>query len=72
MKLRTVSGRVSVSLTQVPGRGSGTRLDRTGSQADDDEACSLNLPLKADWMSVRVNEQIAEPIRPLVEVVNVP
>lgn len=72
MKLSTVSGKVSVSLTQVPGLGSGTRLDKTGNQADDDVACSLNFPLKAAWMSLRVNEQMADPIKPLVEVVKVP
>lgn len=72
MKFNTVSGNVSVSLTQVPGRGSGTLLDKTGSQADEEEACSLNFPLNAIWMSGRVKEHIAEPIRPLVEVVKVP
>lgn len=74
MKLRTESGRVSVSLTQVPGLGSGTLLERTGSQAEEEEACSLNLLgwLKAAWISSNVKEQMAEPIKPLVEVVKVP
>ena len=40
-------GNVSVSLTQSPGRGSGTRLLSTGSQAELLVACSLNFPLKA-------------------------
>lgn len=72
MKLRTVSGKVSVSSTQVPGLGSGTRLDKTGSHAEEDVACSLNFPLNEAWMSLRENEQIADPIRPFVEVVKVP
>lgn len=72
MKLRTVSGKVSVSLTQVPGLGSGTLLVKTGNHAEEDDACSLNLPLKAAWMSDMENEQMAEPISPLVEVVKVP
>jgi hypothetical protein len=42
-----VPGRVCVSLTHCPGRGSGTLDDNTGSQAELDEACSLNLPKKA-------------------------
>lgn len=46
MKLSTVSGRFEVSLTQVPGRGSGTREFSTGSHAEFDEDCSLNLPVK--------------------------
>lgn len=72
MKCNTVSGKVSVSFTQVPGLGSGTLLDKTGSQADEEVACSLNFPLKTSWMSESRKEQMAEPIRPLVEVVNVP
>lgn len=46
MKLRTVSGRLEVSLTHTPGRGSGIFDGSTGSQAEFDEACSLNLPVK--------------------------
>lgn len=46
MKLRTVSGRLEVSLTHTPGRGSGIFDGKTGSQAEFDEACSLNFPLK--------------------------
>lgn len=72
MKFSTESGKVSVLLTQVPGRGSGTRLDKTGNHADEDEACSLNFPAKAAWMSLKVKEHMADPIRPLVEVVKVP
>jgi len=72
MKFRTVSGRVSVSLTQVPGLGSGTLLLMTGSQADEEVACSLNFPSKAFWMSCMVKEQIAEPIKPVEAVVKAP
>lgn len=72
MKLRTVSGNEAVSLTQVPGLGSGTLLLITGNQAELDEACSLNLPSKAFWISPIVNVQIAEPIRPVDAVVNTP
>jgi len=36
MKFRTVSGRFDVSLTHVPGRGSGTREFSTGNQAEFD------------------------------------
>lgn len=46
MKLRTVSGRFEVSLTHVPGRGSGTREFNTGNHAEFDDDCSLNLPAK--------------------------
>lgn len=46
MKFRTVSGRFEVSLTHVPGRGSGTREFSTGSQAELEEDCSLNLPAR--------------------------
>lgn len=53
MKLRTVSGRFEVSLTHVPGRGSGTREFNTGSHAEFDEDCSLNLPAKRDRESER-------------------
>lgn len=42
MKFRTESGRLAVSLTHVPGRGSGTFEFNTGSQAEFDVACSLN------------------------------
>lgn len=38
MKLRTESGRLAVSLTHVPGRGSGTFEFKTGSQAEFDVA----------------------------------
>lgn len=48
MKLRTVSGRFEVSLTHVPGRGSGTREFNTGSHAEFDDDCSLNLPAKGE------------------------
>lgn len=44
MKLSTVSGRLAVSLTQVPGLGSGTFEFNTGNQAELDVACSLNFP----------------------------
>jgi hypothetical protein len=44
MKLSTMSGRLDVSLEQVPGRGSGTFEFRTGNQAELDDDCSLNLP----------------------------
>lgn len=47
MKFSTVSGRFDVSLTHVPGRGSGTRELSTGSHAEFDEDCSLNLPARA-------------------------
>lgn len=39
MKLRTLSGRASVLLTQVPGLGSGTRALNTGNHAELDVAC---------------------------------
>lgn len=64
-------GSVSVSLTHTPGLGSGTLLEWTGSQAELLVACSLNFPLKAAWMSSTVKMQMAEPIRPFIEVVNV-
>ena len=44
MKLSTVSGKLAVSLTQVPGRGSGTFEFSTGNHAELDVACSLNFP----------------------------
>lgn len=72
MKFKTVSGKVSVSFTQVPGRGSGTLLLRTGNHAELEDACSLNFPLNAAWISDSLKEQIAEPINPFVEVVKVP
>ena len=40
-------GRVCVSLTHCPGLGSGTLDDKTGSQVELEEACSLNRPKKA-------------------------
>jgi len=40
-------GKFWLSLTHSPGLGSGTLEVRTGSQAEEDVACSLNLPLKA-------------------------
>lgn len=45
MKLSTKSGRAVVSSTHVPGRGSGTLEFKTGSQAELEVACSLNLPV---------------------------
>lgn len=72
IKLSTVSGKDEVSLTQVPGRGSGTLLLMTGSQAELDVACSLNFPSKAFWMSPIVKVQIADPMRPVEAVVNTP
>lgn len=72
MKFSTVSGSEDVSLTQVPGLGSGTLLLMTGSQAEDEVACSLNFPSKAFWMSLIVKVQIAEPISPVEAVVKTP
>lgn len=46
MKFNTVSGRLAVSSTHVPGRGSGILLFSTGSQAEFEVACSLNLPVR--------------------------
>lgn len=45
MKFKTESGRPEVSLTHVPGLGSGTFEFNTGSQAEFEVACSLNLPV---------------------------
>lgn len=45
MKFNTVSGKLEVSSTQVPGRGSGTLDFSTGNQAEFDVACSLNFPV---------------------------
>lgn len=67
-----MSGNEDVSLTQVPGRGSGTLLVITGSQAELDDACSLNFPSNAFWMSPMVNVQIADPMSPVEAVVNTP
>lgn len=53
MKLRTVSGRLEVSLTHTPGRGSGIFDGRTGSHAEFDEACSLNFPEKRRMFCIR-------------------
>lgn len=72
IKLSTVSGREDVSFTQVPGLGSGTLLVMTGSQAELEVACSLNLPSKAFWMSPMVKVQMADPISPVEAVVNTP
>lgn len=44
MKFNTVSGKLDVSSTHVPGRGSGIFDLRTGNHAEFDVACSLNLP----------------------------
>lgn len=72
MKLSTESGRDSVSLTQVPGLGSGTLLLITGNQADEEVACSLNFPSKAFWISLIVKVHIADPISPVEAVVKAP
>ena len=45
--LKLLPGRVCVSLTHCPGLGSGTLDESTGSQAELEDACSLNLPMKA-------------------------
>ncbi|KAG8222974.1 hypothetical protein J437_LFUL002697 [Ladona fulva] len=55
-------------LMSVRGLGSGTRFERTGSQAELLVACSLNLPAKASWTASREKEQMADPIRPFVDV----
>lgn len=52
IKLSTLSGRVDVSLTHVPGRGSGIFELSTGNQAEFDVACSLNLPKREREMTV--------------------
>lgn len=44
MKFKTVSGKLDVSSTHVPGRGSGIFDFRTGNHAEFEVACSLNLP----------------------------
>ena len=62
-------GRVWVSLTHCPGLGSGTLDERTGNQAELDDACSLNLPKKAVWTSAVVKTQMAEPVSPFWHVV---
>ena len=72
MKFSTVSGKEDVSLTQVPGLGSGTLLLITGSHAELDVACSLNFPSKAFCISPMVKVQMAEPIRPVEAVVKTP
>lgn len=45
MKFNTVSGKLDVSSTHVPGRGSGIFDLSTGNHAEFDVACSLNLPV---------------------------
>lgn len=45
MKFNTVSGKLDVSSTQVPGLGSGIFELSTGNQAEFDVACSLNFPV---------------------------
>lgn len=72
IKLSTVSGKDEVSLTQVPGLGSGTLLLMTGNQAELEDACSLNFPSKAFWMSPIVKVHMAEPMRPVEAVVKTP
>lgn len=72
IKFKTVSGRDDVSLTQVPGLGSGTRLLMTGSHAELEVACSLNFPSNAFWISLMVNVHIADPIKPVDAVVKTP
>lgn len=52
MKFRTVSGKLAVSLTQVPGRGSGTLEFSTGSHAEFDDACSLNFPGRRRFLGI--------------------
>lgn len=44
IKLSTVSGKLDVSSTHVPGLGSGIFDFKTGNQAEVDDACSLNFP----------------------------
>lgn len=48
MKFNTVSGKLDVSSTHVPGRGSGTFDLSTGNQAELEVACSLNFPIYED------------------------
>lgn len=72
MKFSTVSGSEDVSLTHVPGLGSGTLLLITGNQAEDEVACSLNFPSKAFWISPMVKVQMAEPMSPVEAVVKTP
>lgn len=48
MKFNTVSGKLDVSSTQVPGRGSGTLDFSTGNHAEFEVACSLNFPSFCD------------------------
>lgn len=45
MKFNTVSGKLDVSSTHVPGLGSGIFDFKTGNHAEFDVACSLNLPI---------------------------
>ena len=56
-------------MTHCPGLGSGTLDERTGNQAELDDACSLNLPKKAVWTSAVVKTQMAEPVSPFWHVV---
>lgn len=49
MKFNTVSGKLEVSFTHVPGRGSGIFELSTGSQAELEVACSLNFPAEEKW-----------------------
>ena len=58
MKFKTVSGKLAVSFTQVPGRGSGTFEFKTGNHAEFDEACSLNFPAKNKLKRNFVNTKI--------------
>lgn len=62
MKFNTVSGRLDVSSTHVPGRGSGIFDFKTGNHAELDVACSLNLPVFVCQQKYRINTHIPKSI----------
>jgi hypothetical protein len=47
-------------------------FDKTGNHAELEVACSLNLPVNARSISSSVKAQMAEPMRPVVDVVKTP
>lgn len=60
MKFSTVSGKLDVSSTHVPGRGSGIFDFSTGNHAEFDVACSLNFPAHRRKRKTKTNWANAE------------
>lgn len=67
IKLSTLSGRASVLLTHVPGRGVGTLARSTGNHAELDDACITN-----NWLLInRFSKSMKASSIPLYHVINV-